>query len=190
MKYRFIAVLHNMELEKIKNKGTRVFNSVRISNSKKILDETIGTNLIQHTLGVHSIREFNNSTYIYIDNTVDLHTKEQMDQFSVEITFRHLRQVQHFTQQLWKIKDNSIYVRDGFVLAYPGNETFEEGWTYKVSLSEVFTFTDCKGELCKFLDEEISEASHLYNHLTELEKGRDYYKEQLGGKLPNADHLL
>ncbi|YCA42821.1 HEPN domain-containing protein [Bacillus sp. JZ8] len=190
MRYRFIAVIHNLQLENKKNKGTRVFHA-RLSNGPRILEETIHTNLMQGTLGVHSQREFNGSTYIYIDNKLgEVKTREEMDQLGTSIAFIHLRQIQHFIKQLWKIKDNSAYVRDGFVLAYPDNGTFEDGCTYKASVSEIYTFSNCEIKPCSFSEEEISRASQLYENSPDVINDKYYDPEQEWGKLPSANHLI
>ncbi|MEB2294465.1 hypothetical protein [Priestia megaterium] len=187
MKYRFIAPLHFMELEALKNKGTRIMYGARISNGRKILDETIGTKLMSATLGVHSLREFNDSVYVYIDNELDeIQTREQMDQAGSSLTFLHLRQMQHFTHELWKIKDNSVYVRDGFLLAYPSNGTFEDGCTYKASLSEVFTCSNCEIKPTKFSDVEVTKASEWYKSSKLL----THNAREDGGKLPDARPLI
>lgn len=174
-----------MNLNTIKNKGTEIFPGARISNGSRILSETLETNLLRGTLGVHSTNEFKNKVYFYIDGEFkDINSKEQMDKIGVIYTFLFLRQVQYFTLQLWKIKDNNVYVRDGFLLAYKKN--YEDGCTYKASLSEIFSYSTCEQKESIFTDYEILTAVCDFIPPTL----KDYGEASLGGKLTNSDHFL
>ena len=51
------------------------------------------------------------------------------------MTFAFLRQIQFVTNKLWHIKDNSVYVRDGFLFVYDG--AFDDGLSFKASMSTV-----------------------------------------------------
>ncbi|MEI3614226.1 hypothetical protein [Pseudogracilibacillus sp. SO30301A] len=97
MKYIFITILHNLELDNIKNKGTKIFPGARISNGSQILSQIMKTSLMRDTLGLHSIDEFDNNVYFYIDgNFTNIQSKEQMDETGTENTFSFLRQAQIF----------------------------------------------------------------------------------------------
>lgn len=185
-KYRFITIAHNLKLENIKNRGTQIFPRARISNGKQILNETFLNDSISNTLGVHSVDEFyDESSYVYIDGTFEgMNSKEEVDEIGVKYTFYFLRQVQSFVNELWKVKDNSIYIRDGFLIVYKDN--LEAGFSYKASLSELFTFSSGKIKPITFSDSEISVAVSNFKS-SEIE---EYSKESFGGKLPDSNHLL
>ncbi|WP_427137206.1 hypothetical protein [Psychrobacillus psychrodurans] len=184
MKYKFITILHNMKLETIKNKGTEIFPGARISNGSRVLTETLETSLSRTTIGIHSIDEFKNTVYFYIEGEFkDIHTKEEMDKIGNEHTFLFLRQAQHFIHHLWEVKDNNIYVRDGFLFAY--NQNFEEGFTYKASLSEIFTYSSCEQKESMFSNSEILSA--ICNFIPPTFE--DYGVGSFGGKLTNSNHF-
>ncbi|MCY7579718.1 HEPN domain-containing protein [Bacillus altitudinis] len=186
MKFRFICVLHRMKLETIKNKGTVISLGVRISNGSQILSETLETNLMRYTLGVHSNTEFVNSVYVYIDDEFkNIHTQREMDELGVKYTFIFLRQVQEFIHCLWEIKDNNIYVRDGFLLAY--NNHFEDGCTYKASLSEVYSYSTNENKESEFSDIELISA--IQNFVPSSYEEHEA-AENFGGKIPNAKHFF
>ncbi|MFB3168465.1 HEPN domain-containing protein [Neobacillus sp. 179-C4.2 HS] len=185
MKYRFITILHNLKLESVKNKGTEIFPGARVSNGRQILEDTLGRQPMKSTLGVHSVDEFNNKVYFYLDGEFeDVISKDQMDQIGNKYTFFFLRQAQAFAYQLWDTKDNSIYVRDGFLLAYTNR--FEDGFTYKASLSEIFVKSTCERGEIVFSDSEISNTVRNFVPAT----FEDYSEESFGGKLPNSKHLF
>lgn len=117
-----------MRLECIKNKGIQIYPGARISNGPEIFSEILSTDLMTATAGIHSIDEFKNKVYFYVNGEFpDIHTKEQMDKIGGKYTFFFLRQAQLLTHYLWRVKDNNVYVRDGFLLAYEQN--FEDGFT-------------------------------------------------------------
>lgn len=185
MKFRFITILHNMELDSLKNRGTEIFPGARISNGKKILDETLNTNLMRGTAGIHSIDEFENKVYFYIDGEFeDINTKDEMDKIGTKYTFFFLRQAQLFIHYLWQIKDNNVYVRDGFLIAYKNH--IEDGFTYKASLSEVFSYSTLERKASIFTDEEISSAKKIFVPYTM----DNFDEETFGGKYPNSDIFL
>ncbi|WEY92907.1 HEPN domain-containing protein [Bacillus subtilis] len=182
MKYRFITIMHNLKLEGIKNKGIQLDKNVRLSNGTEVLRDTIETDLMRVTCGVHSISEFEDKAYIYIDGEFD--ETEQADEIGTKYTFYLLREAQRFTNYLWKIKDNNVYVRDGFLIVYDKN--LEDGVTFKASLSEVFSHSTCEQKESLFSDIEIASAKENFN----LVSFQNYNDESYGGKSPDSNHLF
>ena len=184
MKYRFITVLHNMKLDAIRNKGTEIFPGARISNGSRILDETFKTLISKTTIGIHSIDEFDNTVYCYIDGEFKDVPKEEIHIKSNQQIFLFLRQIQYFLHQLWEIKDNNIYVRDGFLIVY--NHNFEDGSTYKGSVSEIFSYSTGERK------ESIITVSDLQTAISNfIPPTIDVFGEDsFGGKQPNADHFF
>lgn len=185
MRYRFITVLHNMKLDTVKNRGIQIFDGARISNGSEVLSETLGTSLIQATAGIHSIDEFEDAVYFYIDGEFeDIITQEQVDRIGNQQTFIFLRQAQNFASELWMVKDNNIYVRDGFLLAY--NNNFEDGCTFKASLSAIPNYATGSFEYSTFTDEEVISAIHSLIPYT----NEDFDEESFGGKYPSSSHFF
>lgn len=63
---------------------------------------------------------------------------EFMVSFGTSLTFAFLRQIQALTNDFWTLRDNSIYVRDGFLFVY--DKAIEDGVTFKASLSAINTW--------------------------------------------------
>lgn len=185
MKYRFITILHNIEIEGVRNKGQEIFPGARISNGTRIIKDTVQTDLMKLTLGVHSAKEFNGKVYVYIDGEVkDVHNKEQMDKIGTQKTFFFLRQIQQFVHCLWGVKDNNVYVRDGFLLAY--HKHFEDGFTYKASLSAIFSYSSGEQLLSSFSGDELTIAIKSFSPLQE-----DALKEDsVGGRDVDSDFFF
>ncbi|WP_193065401.1 HEPN domain-containing protein [Oceanobacillus oncorhynchi] len=185
MKFRFITILHNMKLDTIKNRGSKIFTGARISNGAQILDETLETDIMHYTLGSYSKSEFNDVVYFYMDGELkDIHSVSQMNEIGMQYTFFLLREAQFFTHALWEVKDNNVYVRDGFLLTYTQN--FEDGVVYKASLSEVFTYSTGDQKESLFSESELLSA--IQNFVpSEFD---NFAEENFGGKLPDSKHLF
>lgn len=185
-KYRFITVFHNLRLESIKNKGIELYPGARISNGQKIFRETLETELLRYTAGFHSINEFEDATYLYIDGEVEppILEEDEMNRYYINLDFSLLRQAQLFTHYLWQIKDNNIYVREGFLIIYEQGIDID-GVTHKASLSEVFSYSNSEEEDSIYSDTEIQKAISYFPLIT-LE---DYELRHSGGKNPDSDHF-
>lgn len=172
MKYRFITIMHNMKLETVKNRGITIFPCGRITNGTQILEATMKNNLMIGTVGTHSIDEFNNHTYFYIDSEFkDINNKDDMDMVGTKYAFFFLREIQNFVHCLWEIKDNNIYIRDGFLIVY--NKSLDDGYTYKASLSEIFSRSTLERDVSIFSDAEIQLAINKFEIPTEADSQLD-----------------
>ncbi|MFL2106527.1 hypothetical protein [Desemzia sp. FAM 23988] len=201
MKYLFITVLHNLELGRTYNKGIKLGNNIRISNGKDPLADIIYTNPLMETMGEHSLLEFSdNSTYLYIKGTFE-EINEAREFININkngiIVFKMLREIQAFTHKLWFVKDNSIYIRDGFLLIYDKkiNSEYINAHSFKGSLSEVITNRNGKIEPVVFSDYEIKKAYNDYS--AELDFSDNYWmsidkkdEDTIGGKLPIPDIFI
>lgn len=185
MKFRFITPLFNLKLETVLNKGIELFPGARITNGPEEKNKILNTQLMQHTAGKISIREYDNNPYLYIDGEFEtIKSKAEMDEIGVKYTYYYLRLAQSFLQDLWLIKDNSIYVRDGFLLAY--YKDFEDGFIYKASLSEIFYHSSCVDMESNFTKNQILSATRDFIPYPIEE----YDEKNFGGKNPDADHLF
>lgn len=184
MKYRFLAVLHNMELESIKNKGIELYPGARISNKNDKTEQILSDIDYIAILGAHPVDEFNDAVYIYIDGEIDdIKDKQEMDLVGDKYAFHHLREAQTFLHELWLIKDNNVYVRDGFLIAY--DQKIDDGFVFKASLSEVYTYASREEKKTLFMDSEIISAASNFSQF-EIENRKD---KDFGGKIPQADHF-
>ncbi|WP_214607670.1 hypothetical protein, partial [Mycobacterium tuberculosis] len=144
------------------------------------------TELLRYTAGFHSINEFEDATYLYIDGEVEppILEEDEMNRYYINLDFSLLRQAQLFTHYLWQIKDNNIYVREGFLIIYEQGIDID-GVTYKASLSEVFSYSNSEEEDSIYSDTEIQKAISYFPLIT-LE---DYELRHSGGKNPDSDHF-
>ena len=158
MKYRFISIIHYLKLSKPECRIPLV--SGMISNKASVLKDVLNykSALSLHTLGRHSIDEFENTTFYVLDGEFEEGiTLKDVDTFGTSLTFAFLRQIQSLTNEFWTLRDNSIYVRDGFLFVY--DKEIEDGVTYKASLSAINTKATTDIEDVTFTKEEIEDLS-------------------------------
>lgn len=160
MKYRFITIVHNLILPQ--KEMTINLDQGFLSNCSSILQETFDNELSAYTLGSHSIDEFVGHTYFYIDGYfADGTTQSVVDEFGTKLTFAFLRVIQDYVERLWFLEDNSIYIRDGFLYTY--EERLSDGYTFKASLSAVFSKANGRIEPSEFsLESLTSQSSDMF----------------------------
>lgn len=180
MKYKFITILHRLKLEKRLNKGKELIPGTRISNGEEVRNEILYNEPVRVTLGYYSVDEFNDTVYIYKHGVFEeIKTFDEMDKKGTMMTFACLRDAQSFVNSLWMVKDNGVYVRDGFLVAYEND--IREGRAYKASLSEIFKSATGKLDDDLFTMREIDEAIHSYTPFSD-----ELSEETFGGKLPDT----
>lgn len=175
MKYRFISVIHYLKLDK--QDCTISLTSGIISNNGDLLKEVLNykSDLALGTMGVHSINEFQGNTFYLVDGEFDASiTHEKVDTFGTMMAFGFLRQIQSLTNDLWFIRDNSVYVRDGFLFVY--DKDFEDGVSYKASLSTINTKAiGIIEETCFSTEEIVSVAENMpMISLDEISSGANF----------------
>ena len=90
-----------------------------LSNKSSLLKEILSykSRLALGTIGVHSIDEFRDKSFYLVNGEFDASkTQEKVNSFGTMMAFGLLRQIQSLTNDLWSIRDNSVYVRDGFCI--------------------------------------------------------------------------
>lgn len=158
MKYRFIAAIHYLQIDKPECRIP--LKSGMITNKASLIGDILSyrSKLAVDTLGVHSIDEFKDSCYYLVDGEFDsAWTIGDINKIGMQVTYALLRQIQQVTSELWMLKDNSVYVRDGFLFVY--DKTLEYGMTFKASLGTINTKASLIKEDVKFTKEEIEKAA-------------------------------
>lgn len=184
MKYMFFTILHNLKIESKLNKGIKIYSGTRISNGNEVLHKTIFSNLLRSTAGVHSTDEFNNKVYYYkIGEFSDVMMKEEMDEKGSMTTFYFLREAEQFVHSLWMIKDNNVYIRDGFLIVY--EDDLEQGFTYKAALTTIYSASSGSELESSFSKEEVIDAISYFTPFT-LE---EMETENFGGKYLTNNHF-
>ncbi|MED3090792.1 hypothetical protein [Bacillus toyonensis] len=107
-----------------------------------------------------------------------------MHKVGVQRTFSLLRQIEHFTHELWKVKDNNVYVIDGFLFAYDNH--FEDGYIYQSSLTGLYSYSTYEQKETTFSDSELTTAIQNFVPLSKEE----FNEKNFGGKHPEVDILL
>lgn len=150
MKYLFICAVHNLVLE-CENILIECKNGY-ISNKKDCLNPIFENSLSYYTLGTHSIDEIKESDSFYIEEgELGSITTAELNRFGTQYCFVILRQLQLNMRRLWLIKDNAVYIRDGFLYTY--EDDLSDGFTFKGSLSAINTFADGSIKPIVFTDE-------------------------------------
>lgn len=144
--------MHYLQLEK--DGLTVSFKDGVISNDGSKLGLLFNNSLSAHTMGNHSIDEIWGGTYYLSEGETDM-AKTEDDAVWNQLAWAFLRQAQLFSDSLWEIRDNSVYVRDGFLYVF--KDQLEKGCTFKVSVSKINSFADGRIIPSVFSEKELVE---------------------------------
>lgn len=165
MNFKFYSVIHNVELNSEKNRGKKLtlgkFKG-RLTNNSAEIEKVLEHSSIAKRIGYHSSREFlrEKSTYIKIFDKLDTKfNDENMDEMGNNFAFILLRTIEKYTDYMWAYKDNSAYIRDGFLFIYDDKNNLTH--TYKASLSTINTLANVSDEIKTWADSEIEYVNQL-----------------------------
>lgn len=184
MKYRFISALYNLKLEG-NEKSIDFGGKGRISQSSDILNQTFNNRLAIDTIGVHSIDEFNGRVFYYLDGEFNQTIDEKLvHQNGTRFTFAILRVVQNYIFDLWKIKDNNVYVFDGFLLVY--EKGIPDGFTFKGTLTGVLSNSDQSPKPSSFTKDELTETHHFFESIN----FEELLLKEINYSIPTYEHFF
>jgi hypothetical protein len=171
-----------LKLKDSHNKGKEISPGTRISNNNALVKEVLKSELLKEAAGFHSLNEFEDTVYLYGTGDFDkLKTLSKKERDDSEYTFYFLREAQFFVSELWTIKDNSVYVRDGFLIVY--QDFIEDGLTYKGALSAVNSNAEGDIKESIFTNEQINKA--IISFGKDVMPNIDEFIK--GGKFPNNE---
>lgn len=170
MDFIFIAPIYDLKI-KSRIDTSLNFCNLYMSNTKRFLNETILTSDFKTILGNYLVYDFyddrdpNNpivNTYVYLKGSItnitteeDLLKKQKETGFATLLTHSLLLEVQNYINKLWLLKDNSVYIRDGFVaMKLPNNRTR----IFKYSLQDIYYDLALKREEIIFSKQELRQA--------------------------------
>lgn len=177
MRYRFITIVHYLKLDK---PDCRIpLASGIISNKTDDLKDILSykNSLSLNTLGMFSIDEFQDKTFYVVDGDLGEVTKKEVDIFGTQLAYAYLRQIQWITNFFWTLRDNSIYIRDGFLFVY--DKKVDDGFTFKADLTGVNTKASTRIEHVVYTKEEIEELAkdmHQFS-VEDVRKGDTNYRD-------------
>jgi hypothetical protein len=153
MKYRFLACMHRLDFEEKETQKIELDFGGIISTEKDILNNTFCNNLALDTIGIHDIDEFYSRPFFCYDwSSKVLHPKFN----GYRCGYALLRILQDFVFNLWKVKDNNVYVFSGFLFEYK-NE-ISDGCTFKSTVTSINTKSNLEVSPSQYKRNEINKA--------------------------------
>lgn len=159
VKYKFIASIHHLQLDKITSRGIRLFDDLRISldsSMRGIVDD-----YFIHNVGMLEYEQLKNGPYYYAISRKET----SKDLFNPENAFAfldyYLIQIQLINNLLWLIKSHSINTETAFL------QVEKEGKIKHYSNNRVTAFSNHNGkkEDVTFSSEDFKKALKLKDFL-------------------------
>ena len=154
MKYIFVTQIFNLEIPTSLNRGKEIRPGARITNNKEKILEIIDYPIFKKNMGPFSYDEFTTTPGVHYIAAGEINAKgEVRDKVGNSLKFFFLREIQNFIYELWIVRDNNVYIRDGFLLLYDKN--IEDGYLYKASVSAIISKSDLSEGTTKFTPSEL-----------------------------------
>ncbi|MGE6377048.1 hypothetical protein [Peribacillus muralis] len=162
-KYNFVAATYNLKLDRVTNRGIRLFNDLRLSSAESI--QGIIDEQLKDIMGILEYEQLLKGPYYYAigkgSSERDLHLNENallfLDYFLTEI--------QIINNLLWLVKDHSINTETAYIKVESGGEITLH------SNHRPATFFNAKGkrDVTEFTTKELKYAISLKEKLFEEE---------------------
>lgn len=163
LNYRFITKLHNLSLNTVMENGTKINDFLKISNSSRNIDELFDNRLFRSCIGEINYNDIGDGVYIYAVGSIKDLLGEIRDDYNANNYLDILlRAAQDFVNSLWLIKDNSVFIKDGYLQMYHKGDIFGSN-VVSNSLSLMPVTASCQMENIVFSREEIISAREIFN---------------------------
>jgi hypothetical protein len=183
MKYHFITKLHYLSLDTTLNRGKQLGGGLRLSNGQDNFKKMFDNRYFRDYAGGYQFQELEDAVYLYeVGEYSQLRERFAKEYTPSDYAFYCLRNAQYFVDSLWLVKDNSIYVRDGFLEVYPEGKP-EQGETIFASVSAINSNTTGQIVDTTFSKEEIEKAAAYFVPASGFEGVEE------GGKYPLKNPL-
>ncbi|MEE6451709.1 hypothetical protein RAH41_14130 [Gottfriedia acidiceleris] len=162
MIYNFITRVHDFKIDKVLNKGTQIFDNMRLSNSRGRL-ETMVDSGFESMIGSLEFRSLIGNPFIYSENELPDSFNYSDEDERLNLLNSCLITTQKFASFLWVVKDNSVSIENGFLYIKQN-----DGMGHSVSSnmrSSLFYNASGQREETVFSDEEIRTALKFYNYI-------------------------
>lgn len=181
MRFCFVAPIFYLNIESKINNGLKIDN-MNISNTDYFLKNSVLKEPFTSILGKYSIYDFYDTRYgkepiisphFYFEGELtgisEVKELKTLDGFGTNFVTLFLLESQKYLESLWYLRDNSIYIRDGFVKFYDDGISNEER-IFKYSLNEIYIDSQSMRETVTYKKYELEE---MYDN---LENKSDFFK--------------
>lgn len=173
MKFCFVSPIYHMEIDRKINNGLKLDN-MNISNTTYFLKKSVLEEPFLSVLGNYLVYDFYDDRFdppyiqphFYFEGSVNgFSSIEELSMsntitgfgFGTEVVILFLYECQRYLKKLWHLKDNSIYIRDGFVKFYYEDDR-EKSRIFRYSLKEIFIDSVSSRDTTTFTKRELEEA--------------------------------
>ena len=200
MKFCFVAPIFYLNIDSKINNGLKLDN-MNISNTDFFLKKSVLKKPFTTILGDYLIYDFYDTRYgdepiisphFYFERTLKgvsrVDESKELEGFGTNFVTLFLIECQKYLESLWYLRDNAIYIRDGFVKFYDDGVS-EEQRIFRYSLKEIYfdaqserkSVTYKKHELEKIY-RNLENKSDFFNEMQTISKEKfdEIFKNYLG----------
>ncbi|MBG9692330.1 hypothetical protein ABD91_16035 [Lysinibacillus sphaericus] len=114
IKYTFVASAYELKVSHQMNKGTKLFQDIRISNNKEKISELFHPQFFD-AIGTMEYNQILSGAYYYAEGEVEDSNIFDDDNAGLEYLDFFMERIQFLNNLLWLLKDNSINTEQGYL---------------------------------------------------------------------------
>ncbi|WP_409275861.1 hypothetical protein V1499_09945 [Neobacillus sp. SCS-31] len=162
MKYFYVSKVHGLELNRTLNKGIQVVDNLRLSTSRKRIEEKADDFFIE-LVGMLEYDSLLYGPYLYAEGEYNLDGEKNRED-RLELLNYFMRLSQTLPNALWTIKDNSVKTELGFLYIYDKDKDLHLEQASVSSNTRASYFLNSHGENVdtNFTFDEVSECLKRY----------------------------
>lgn len=114
IKYKFISTAYDLKLDGRKNKGIKLLDNLRVSNSENKIIEMFHP-FFENAIGTLEYKYLLSNPYFYAEGEIQDETIFFDDNKGLDFLDDFMKKVQVISNLLWLVKDNSIHTETGYL---------------------------------------------------------------------------
>lgn len=138
IKYKFIAFIYELKVERTMNRGTKIFGDLRISNNSEKISKMFHHDF-KNAIGRLEYDYLSTGAYFYLEGEANDNIFEE-DTLGLNLLNNFMEKIQFVNNCFWLIKDNSIHIENAYLQLENGDKTKFH------SNSRTAVFSNSKGE--------------------------------------------
>gem|GEM_PF-6921585 len=166
IKYNFIASCYGLNIQTTLNRGTKIYEDIRLSNNSKQV-QTLFASPFKNVIGSLEYEQLHKAPYFYANGALENDIVFEDDNVGLEKLSDFIKRVQVFTNVLWLVKDHSINTEMCFIEYQRDKQNDKEVKWSSNSRTSIYLNSHCKRVDTIFSINEIKKGLDYFSTLSE-----------------------
>ncbi|MER3114477.1 hypothetical protein [Bacillus altitudinis] len=158
IKYKFIAFIYDLRVDRAMNRGTKIFGNLRISNSSEKISQMFHYDF-KNAIGRLEYDYLLSGPYFYVEGEIEKDNIFEEDTLGINFLNTFMEKIQFVNNCFWLIKDNSIHIENAYLQLENGDKTK----FHSNSRTAIFNSSKGEREEVTFSADELKYPEEIFN---------------------------